>query len=612
MNASRSLLLIIIAMLCGFMPLEGKAQPGSTDEQLAEYYFNSGDYARAKLYYEKLYKSNKTNKVYDNYKNTLMALGDFKEAEELIKKKLKDTRDKAPTYVELGELYKKTGDTKGAAGAFQSGLDNLELNRSATIRLANAFINLAEYNWAEKTYLKGKKNAQDGYGYHYELANLLGAMGRTADMLEAFLDLILESPNFIQTVQNSIARSMNLQEDDVAAEMLRTSLLKRVQKYPDEPTYSEMLIWLLGMRNEFGPALVQAKALDKRLNENGYRIMALGQLASNSDDLETAGKAYEYVLEKGKNNDFHISARGELLKVMHRKITSKSVVDSKDLSILDEAYNTAINELGKNANSASLMIDQAHLRAFYLFRNEDAKTTLSEVISMPGAYAKVRAQAKIKMADILLMEDDIWEASLLYSQVELDYKEDILGHEAKFRNSKIAYYTGDFEWAQAQLNVLKASTSKLISNDAIALSLLITDNFAMDTLTLPMEMFAKAELLTFQNRKDLAVGMYDEILKQWPAHALTDEIYWRKHQIHFDKGQVSEALHFLEQIIVNHYQDILADDAVFKKAEMTERILRDNNTAMTLYESLITDFPGSLYVVEARKRFRSLRGDNIN
>ena len=611
MNGSISSLVLVLLSLV-ISSLDGFAQPGSTDEQLAEYYYNTGDYARAKLYYEKLYKSNKTNKVYENYKYTLMALNEFKEAEDLIKKKLKDTRDKANTYLELAELFKRTGDQKGMLAAFQSGLDNMEPNRSGTLRLANAYINLAEYGWAEKAYIKGKKNAQDGYGYNYEMANLLGIMGRNEEMLEAFYDLILESPNFTQTVQNSIGRSMNLQEDDAAADMVHTSLLKRVQKYPDEPMFSEMLIWLLGMRNEFGPALVQAKALDKRLNENGYRIMALGQLAGNSDDLETARKAYEYVLYKGKTNEYQVVARGELLKVMHRQITSSSAASAQDLSILEEAYVAALSELGRNPETASLMIDQAHFQAFYLFKNEAAKNTLDEVIQMPGVNAKVKAQAKIKMADILLMEDDIWEASLLYSQVELDYKEDVIGHEAKFRNSKIAYYTGDFEWAQAQLNVLKASTSKLISNDAIALSLLITDNFAMDALSLPMEMFAKAELFTFQNQKDRALANYDLILKQWPGHALTDEIYWRKHLIYFEKGNYTEALNFLDHIIVYHYQDIVADDALFKKAEITQRILLNDNEAMKLYEVLITDFPGSLYVVEARKRFRTLRGDSFN
>jgi tetratricopeptide (TPR) repeat protein len=504
------------------------------------------------------------------------------------------------------------GDVKARQSAFQSALDNMEPNRSGTVRLANQFINLAEYAWAEKAYLKGKKSGNDGYAYNYEMANLLGIMGRTSEMLEAFLDLLLDSPHYIQTVQNSIDRNLNVQENEDSAEVVRVALLKRVQKYPDVPMYSEMLIWLLGLRNDFGPALVQAKALDKRLNESGYRIMNLAQLAANNDDLETARKAYEYVLEKGKSGDYFVTARGELMKVMQRQILGAPNPSKADIELLEKAYETAISEIGKRPEAGQMMIDLAHFKAFYLGKNDDAKRLLEEVTSVPGVYAKVKAGAKIELADILLMEDDIWEASLLYSQVDLDFKEDIIGHEAKFRNAKISYYTGDFDWAQAQLDVLKASTSKLISNDAIALSLLISDNFNMDTLTLPMELFAKAELYAFQNQKERALENLDKVLKSWPGHSLTDDIYWRKHKIFFEMGQVDKALEFLELIITHHYHDLLADDALFKKADITERVLGNVAEAMKLYETLITDFPGSLFVVEARKRFRTLRGDSLN
>lgn len=55
--------------------------------------------------------------------------------------------------------------------------------------------------------------------------------------------------------------------------------------------------------------------------------------------------------------------------------------------------------------------------------------------------------------------------------------------------------------------------------------------------------------------------------------------------------------------------DILADDAFFTIAEIYERQLMDKNKAMEQYQNLMVQFPGSVYVAEARKRFRELRGD---
>jgi TolA-binding protein len=206
----------------------------------------------------------------------------------------------------------------------------------------------------------------------------------------------------------------------------------------------------------------------------------------------------------------------------------------------------------------------------------------------------------------------VWEASLLFSQVELDFKDDILGNDAKFRNARISYFTGDFEWAQGQLDALKASTSKLISNDAIDLSLLITDNFNMDTTTAPMMMFARADLLAYQNRYDECMITLDSILTEYPAHTLTDEIKMLKASIYMDQGKYDLAKELYLNIVDLHFTDITADDALYKLAEMQEYIYRDAAQAMALYERLISEFPGSLYVVEARKHFRALRGDELN
>ena len=219
---------------------------------------------------------------------------------------------------------------------------------------------------------------------------------------------------------------------------------------------------------------------------------------------------------------------------------------------------------------------------------------------------------KIELGDVYVFLGNVWDASLLFSQVELDFKEDPLGHSAKFRNARISYYTGDFNWAQAQLDVLKASTSKLISNDAIDLSLLITDNFNMDTLTTAMEMFARADLLSYQNKYDASMVTLDSIVTEFPMHSLTDEILMLKGNMYYRQGKFTEAREQFQKVVDLHFMDITADDALFKLAEMSQFLDNDTAKAMELYEKLITDFPGSLFVVEARKRFRELRGDAIN
>lgn len=581
------------------------------DLELADYYFQNGKFDQAKLYYEKVYKTNQTNKVYTNYLNTLIALNEFDEAEKLVKKKIKSQNEDGTAYVQLGDLYNKFNKKEDAKEQFEKAISVCVPTRSNILKLANEFSRINEFDYTLRAYQKGKKNAQDGYNYSYEMASVLGNLGKFDEMIESLLDLIIESPNYMQTVQNAFERNLQLSENEGNQELLKGKLLKRLQKYPENVEYSEMLIWLFMQKKEFGAALVQVTALDKRLGENGYRAYSLADLALSNKEYSTAKKALDYVISKGPQNEYYLMSRMQKLHVMNEELQDYPTFDAQAYNALAHEYEMTISELGKNAETATMMKDLAHIYAFYLDRPNDAESLLRQCIELPGLYGKVLAVCKLELADVLVFKNEIWDASLLYSQVELDFKEDPLGAEAKFRNARVYYYTGDFEWAQAQLDALKASTTKLISNDAIDLSLLITDNFNMDTITTPMEMYARADLYFFRNQFYSVKTILDSLDAEYPAHALADEILMLRAEVAKREGNITDALSFYQKVLDFHFKDINADNALFEIAEIHEKVLMDSAKAMTYYEKLITEYPGSLLVVEARKRFRSLRGDTI-
>ncbi len=581
------------------------------DLDLAEYYYRNGEFEQARMYYEKLWKSNQTNRVYDNYLATLVALEDIKAAEDLIKKKIKARGDKTLAYLDLGGLYKQFGREDDATKQFDAALKELDPGRSQAIRLANAFIKLNEYDYALRTYQKAQKITKDGYPFHFEIANVHGMMGRHEEMLDAFLELLMVSPNYIQTVQNSISRTLNPVENEASGELLRVKLIKKSQRHPDEAIFSEMLIWLFNQQREFSSSIVHAKALDRRFGESGLRVMEIGNMARRNEDWDAAYQAYAYVASKGPLSQYFVTARNEMLRARLQSLTSALLPEKSAFAELAKEYEETLAELGKTADTAGMMKELAKVYAFYLHDSGRAIALLEEAIDTPGIYGQLQAKCKLQLADILLLEGDIWDASLLYSQVELAYKEDALGAEAKFRNARISYYTGDFDWAQAQLDVLKASTSKLISNDAIALSLLITDNYNMDTTVVPMRRFAEADLLAFQNRWEEADAKLDSILTEFPGHSLKDDILMLKAKNQLKRGQYDEAEKNLREIVELHFYDVLGDNALFMLAELYDQVYEDEEKAMELYKQLMVDYPGSLFVVESRKRFRALRGDQL-
>jgi tetratricopeptide (TPR) repeat protein len=299
----------------------------------------------------------------------------------------------------------------------------------------------------------------------------------------------------------------------------------------------------------------------------------------------------------------------ELVDVLFKKVVSRGIYEQPDLLSLQKNYSDVLDELGKNAQTVSLVKGLAKIEAFYLHEPDSAILLLEEAITYPGLLLKTQAELKLDLADVLLLSGDVWEASLYYSQVEKSFKNDVIGHDAKFRNAKISYYTGDFNWAKAQLDVLKQSTSKLIANDALQLSLLISDNLTVDSLVAPLQMYSRADLMLFRNDTKGAVKTLDTLAMIYSWHSLADEIHYMRFKIAKQEHDFEKAVKELNIVADDFSYDILADDALFNLAEIYQYYYKDENKAAEYYKKILFDHPGSLYVIEARKRFRAIRGE---
>ena len=580
-----------------------------TNLELAEFYYNEGSYEQARLYLVEIYKRNKTNAVYQMYYQSLLAMDDFEAAENLVKKRLKSMHknSKSTAYVDLGSLYLNFDMLDLAREAFDNALELLQPGKNQAVRLANAFIKLDELDMAYRTYRK----AQDlgTTDFHYQFANLQGMRRDYQGMVESFLELLHKTPTYLRTVQNSLNRNLRLQTEPENGEIVRTELLKAAQRYPDDTIFPEMLVWYFTQEKNFSSAFIHARSIDLRNKGMGLNVMELGNTAAANDDLETAKDCYGYVAAKGIDSPYFYSARNELLQVRFHALTKETPPNFEGLTLLAEDYAASIRDLGVRSETAIMLKNQAHILAFFLDRGDEAMAIMEDVLSIAGLNSRVAAACKLELGDVYVFEDLVWDASLIFSQIILDFKDDPLGHEAKYRNARISYYTGDFAWAQTQLNALKASTSKLISNDAINLSLLITDNFNLDTIVEPMEMYARADLLIMQRRYGEAVSTLDTLVEAWPGHALEDEILMLKGDLALKNGDVEEALTYYQEVADLHFDDITGDDALYKLAVIYDQIVNDLVVAEELYEKLIFEFSGSLHVIEARKRYRELKGE---
>lgn len=602
-------LVYIIGLICLAIGGTSTISAQTSDSQLAQYYYQNGEFDKAVMYYEKLYEQSPDDVNYRYLLSSYEELGDFKSAEKLIKQQLKRTRDDSRYLVDLGQLYSKAGDPGKGEKEYEKAIKNLQPQQREVINLANAFIRKGLYSQAMQTYERGKKLLKDTYPFHYEMANLYGVMGEFEPMVDEYLTLLDFSQAYLQTVQNSLNRYIDFNEEPDKVEQLRIKLLKKSQRAPDNDTFAELLIWLYTQKKSFNSALIQVKALDKRNSEDGHRVMKLAQMCLTNKDFKTAAKCYEYVAAKEPRSPYYIAARMNLVNTRKSQLENNPASETADFEELEQLYFSTLSDLGRSANTAEMMQQLALLQAFRLQKSDTAIQLLNESLALPNLQASTQAQIKMSLADILLSDGDIWEASLLYSQVEKDHKHDVVGHEAKFRNAKVSYYTGDFEWAQAQLDVLKASTTKLIANDAMELSLLITDNFALDTIREPMIRYARADLLVYQGRLNAAEAALDSLSNDLSFHALQDDILFQRYKIALQRSEYEKCRSFLTTIIDNHGHDLLGDDALYELARLEETVFENKERAMELYRQLLLEHQGSLFLVDARKRFRELRGD---
>lgn len=596
-------LLFILVLTCCSFQLFGQ------DARLAQQYYRDGEFEKASVLYEKLYKGNNQNDFYfDRYVECLIALEDFQNCEKIIKRQIKKFPDNISLYVTYGKLFERQILDKEANQQYRKAISNLPKDRYSITRLANSFVNLTKYNLAIETYEKGAKLLRDEYIFSYNLGDLYRRKGDTPKMLEHYLNSLEANPGRVNSLKIIFQRYLS----DEGYRELQTQLYARIQDNDDAIYYPELLTWVFVQKKDYKNAFRQVKALDRRLKENGGRVYRLAEIAANAKDYDAAIEAYEYIVEqKGAVSTFYIDAKREALRSRRNKLVEGFEYTKEDLLKLESRYESFLNEFGRFSNTASIVLELARLEAFYLNNLDKAISILTELIAYPGINPKLQANGKISLADFYLMKGEIWEATLLYSQVDKAFKEDVLGHEARFRNAKLSYFAGDFQWAQAQFDVLKASTSKLIANDALDLSVFIMDNIGLDTTTQALKLYSEAELLVFQNRFEEAFIKLDDLLKQFPENELDDDVWYLKAQVHKKKRNFELAGQALQNIIEKDPEGIRGDNALFELAALYEKQLNDLEKAKSLYERIFIDYSGSTFAVEARKRYRKLRGDKI-
>ncbi|MBL7766211.1 MAG: tetratricopeptide repeat protein [Chitinophagaceae bacterium] len=598
---------VVLFLLCFYVAIV----PVYAQDQLlniARQYLRTGDYEKAASTFKQLVEYNPEDEsIATDYIQSLLGIKDYKQAEKFIRLKIKG-KPKNDTYqYELAKLLKLQGDEKKANKMFEEIIQKLGSEEEKVRSCAVRFEIDGMIDYAIASYIKGKSEQKDNtYLFAEELAILYDKKGDSEMATGSLLDLYVSHPEKSEEIKSAFLRMIATPDK---LESLRKKIQTRATKEPEALAYPDLLAWLFIQQKDYESAFTQIRALDLRLNEMGRRVLGFARVAFRELQFKAALSAYDYVIEKGQEHPFYLSARSEKLSCLKEQLRYNPHYTPADVAQVEKAYGDFIEAFPAYKVKETIR-EYAELEARYANRIDSAIALLENVTKANNADRVFKGKCKLEMGDYELIRNNIWESTLLYSQVDKDFKQDMLGEEARFKNAKLSYYTGDFVWAQGQLDVLKASTSELIANDALNLSVLIVENNPpADSNSLPLLMYARADLLKFQHKDEEALKTLDSISTQYPKHPLADNILMERADIAYRKQDYSEAAMHLQAIVTSYAEDILADDALYHLAYINEQFFSNKDEAKRLYEQLITKYPGSSFVNEARKRFRILRGD---
>jgi TolA-binding protein/thioredoxin-like negative regulator of GroEL len=583
----------------------------NTDVQLAQQFSANGDEQKALEIYQRLYKQN-NEEYFTAYLNSLITSHKLDDAENITKKIIKKHPGDFQYLIALSKVYKEAGHADKADKVYDDLLKNLPADYNSIASLAMQLYQSDNTDVAVKIFQQGRKQLHNDQAFSLELISLYRYKRDKPALVNEYLNFLTKNPAYINQAENTMATVFDGAAD---YDMLKTELLKRIQLDAQQTLYIDLLTWQYLQQKDFEQALNQALALSRRKNDDGSSIFELCQTLVTNEAYDEAIRGYEYLVNKGSGKDqqFYVAAKVELINTKNLKVTSGKYTQA-DLLGLEKDYLDLLTEFGRTGGTAFAMQKLARLQAFKLHKLTDAQKLLEEVVKIPNLNAGILASCKLDLGDIYVMSNQPWEATLVYSQVEKAGNIDVATtQDAKLRNAKLAYYTGDFTWAKGQLDVLKAATTQLIANDALNLSLLIKDNTgAPDTTGEALKVYARADLWIFKEEPDKAVKALDSIDKKFPGNSLADDILMSKARILIQQKDYAGAAPLLLTIANDHKFDLWADDAVFMLGDIYENHLQDKEKAKTWYQKIITDYPGSLYINEARKRFRILRGDKMN
>ena len=574
---------------------------------LAENYYREGEYEKATQIYKKLYDTSPFNTTYlGRLISCYQETNQFLTAENLLKNRIKANKSQVYLYVYLGYNYEKQQQKEKAQENYTIALNSLEKNAAYGGIIGRLF---KDYNSLDNAILAYEKamEANKNANYNFQIAQIYGEKGDFKKMFEAYIDLADKNDQYFSLVQRYTSKYLTDDSENEANILFRKTLLRKSASNPKD-IWNTLLSWLFTQQKDYTKALTQEKALFQRKPEDLSAIFTIGQIAFKDKSFEASQQCFNFIIEKSTNKSEVINANLYLAKIA---VSTKNP-EAEDL------FQKLFLAFGKNTATIKLQVEYADFLTFSKNKPNQANVVLEEALSYANSKFD-KARIKLKLGDVLVFTGKFNKALIYFSQIQTQLKNHELAQEARFKVAQTSYFKGDFDWAKAQLKVLKGSTTQLIANDAVNLFLKISDNEPVDSIPSGLKQLANAELLAFQNKDEAALAELNSLFTNKdvfangliPGEVIYDDVLFFQAKLFIKQKKYEEAILSLSKIIEADNQGFLTDDVYFMIAEIYNNNLINTDKAQEYYQKIIFEHPSSIYLVDARKKYRKLRGDKV-
>ena len=564
-------------------------------------FFEEGSYEKAISEYDKLINKEPNRIEYLLKKVTcLQELKDFQKAEKTLERSLKGKYKRPQLIVELGYNYALQNDSINARKNYNLALKQIITKPNYAYTVGKSFESHNLLQEAVITYTTAIK-ANSKLNLDIQLARVYGQLNEINLMFDSYLNQMLKNEKNIPQLQQLISVFISENPEDENNIKLKHILLKKLQRNQNT-LWNKQLSWLFVQQQQYNKAFIQEKAIFKRGNETLLRLFNLGVAALESENHESAITIFKFIQLQPLAIETQIQVINLLLKI------EQKTIPNSDFNTLLNKYESVLDTFGIASNTINIQLEYVNILAFKTHEITKALTFLKAHKNQKlNRFDKAIYQ--MKYADILVADSQFSTALINYSKIQNSLKNNVLSQEARFKVAKTSYYKGDFDWALAQLAILKTSTTQLIANDALDLHLLINDHVKEDSLHVALKKYAKADLLAFQNKNKESIALLQDILNVHVADKIEDDALLLQAKLLVKQGDVQQAIKNYKKILLLE-KSIFKDDALYRLANLHIE-LGDRKEAQRYFETIIFNHPDSIFFVEAQKQFRKLRGDSI-